>query len=171
MTSSDDEALWYLAQTRPNCHQIAQSNLARQGFASFLPVLDETVRRFGQFRPILRPLFPGYVFVRLDPQQGRWASVKATTGITRLVGFGAGPAVVPDDLIAQIKARCDATGRLLPVSDLRGGEVVTLRQGPFADFTATVQQMDPDRRVWVLLDLMGAQTRVAVDIGGVRRRA
>jgi len=43
-----------------------------------------------------------------------------------------------------------------------------MTHGPFADFVAEVEKIDPDRRVWVLLDIMGGKTRIAVDAGQVR---
>jgi len=46
---------------------------------------------------------------------------------------------------------------------LNPGDAVRLASGPFADFVATVEMIAPDRRIWVLLDLMGRTARVAVE--------
>jgi len=43
-----------------------------------------------------------------------------------------------------------------------------LTNGPFANFAAEVQKIAPDQRVWVLMDIMGAQTRVAVDASQIK---
>jgi len=43
-----------------------------------------------------------------------------------------------------------------------GGDAVKISGGPFAEFIATVETISPDQRVWVLLDLMGRTTRLAV---------
>lgn len=51
---------------------------------------------------------------------------------------------------------------------LSPGDQVAMTHGPFADFVAEVEKIDPDRRVWVLLDIMGGKTRIAVDAGQVR---
>jgi transcriptional antiterminator RfaH len=50
----------------------------------------------------------------------------------------------------------------------RPGDRVTFAQGPFANFVATIESLAPDRRVWVLLDLMGQQARVAVQTDQIR---
>ena len=76
--------------------------------------------------------------------------------------FGKEPAAVPLDLVSQIMLRCDADGKLLPPKVLKPGDQVTLTTGPFANFVAEVEKIARDRRVWVLMEIMGGPTRVAV---------
>jgi transcriptional antiterminator RfaH len=64
--------------------------------------------------------------------------------------------------------RCDAKGKLLPPKLLKPGDHVTLTKGPFANFVAEVEKIAPDRRVWVLMEIMGGQTRVAVGADQLR---
>lgn len=153
---------WFLAQCKPNSHRIAESNLMRQGFRTFLPLQEETRRVRSKFVTQLRPLFPGYLFVALDKQRGDLRSVNSTYGVTRLVSFGGMPAPVPADLVSQLMLRCDLVGKLLPSTRLKPGDQVLLTKGPFTDFLAKIESVDPERRVWVLLDVMGRQTRMAV---------
>ncbi|WP_114966654.1 transcription termination/antitermination protein NusG [Alkalilacustris brevis] len=168
MSYHDRGATWFLAQFKPNSHNIAERNLARQGLRTFLPRQEETRRARGKFFTQLRPLFPGYIFVALDMLRGGWRVVNSTYGITRLVSLGKEPTPVPLDLISQLMLRCDRDGMLMPPKLLNPGEQVTLTKGPFADFVATIECIAPDRRVWVLLELMGAQIRVAVSSEQVR---
>lgn len=88
--------------------------------------------------------------------------VNSTYGVTKLVCFGTQPAPVPLDLVSQLMLRCDTTGRLLPPRLLKPGDQVRITTGPFAAFVAEVETIAPDRRVWVLMEIMGGQTRVAV---------
>lgn len=162
MTFQDCSTNWFLAQLKPNSANIAEKNLKRQGFQTFLPLEEETQRRNGKLVTVLRPLFPGYIFVAFDMACGFWQMVNSTYGIARLVSFGKGPAAVPLDLVAQLMLRCDAKGKLLPPKTLKPGDQVTMSKGPFADFSAEVEKITPDRRVWVLMEIMGGQTRVAV---------
>lgn len=174
---------WYLAQYKPNCHHIAERNLMQQGFMTFLPLVEETRRLRGRFATRLRPLFPGYLLVSLDRHQGGWGAVNSTYGITRLVSLGSVPTPVPGDLVSALMRRCDRDGRLMtpPAQDAdeagagelgrdlpAPGDQVMLTRGPFVDFVATIDSLAPNRRVWVLLDLMGAQTRVAIPSDHVR---
>ncbi|NOX41672.1 MAG: transcriptional activator RfaH [Alphaproteobacteria bacterium] len=141
---------------------MAERNLHRQDFQTFLPLHEETKRRSGRFISTLRPLFTGYLFVAFDTANGGWRAINNTYGVTRLVSFGDQPQPVPLDLISRLMLRCDAGGKLLPPRILQPGDAVRLTSGPFAEFVATVEKISPDQRVWVLLDLMGRTTRVAV---------
>ena len=154
---------WNLVQLKPNSARIAERNLLRQGFGVFLPRIEETLRRGQRFVTEQRPLFPGYAFVGLDPANPNWRSVNGTLGVSRLVSFGAAPAQVPDDLVLGLMARCDGDGLLQPEAELQPGDRVVLTHGPFTDFVATIDRIAPDRRVWVLLDLMGQQVRLKAD--------
>jgi transcriptional antiterminator RfaH len=162
MSPYDRGDSWFLAQLKPNCANIADRNLKRQGFKTFLP-MEETTRQYkGKFATVMRPLLPGYIFVAVDVARGFWRTINSTYGVTRLVSFGKEPTAVPLDLVSQLMLRCDAEGKLLPPKLLKPGDQVTLNKGPFANFVAEVEKIAPDRRVWVLMDIMGGQTRVAV---------
>lgn len=169
MTSHDQNKSWFLAQLKPNCAQIADKNLQRQGLETFLPLQEETRPRNGKFVTEAHPLFPGYIFVTFDVRQGLWRRINATYGVGRLVSFGQTPAEVPRGLIEGLRQRCDGTSKLLPPSTFAPGDQVRLTSGPFVNFVAEVETIDPDQRIWVLMDLMGAKTRVAVD--GAQMRA
>lgn len=162
MTSHERGMTWFLAQLKPNSAAIAERNLKRQGLRTFLPLEEQTRQRYGKIVTVLKPLFPGYIFVAFDTAKGGWRAINATLGITRLVSFGKDPAPVPLDLISQLMMRCDRSGKLLPPKLLQPGDQVTLTKGPLANFVAEVETIAPDRRVWVLMKIMGAQTRVAV---------
>lgn len=158
-----DPFRWYLAQLKPNCLAIATRNLDRQGFRAFTPLTLETRRSGSRFTTQPRPLFPGYVFVSLDTTSGCWRAINSTFGVTKLVAFGGRPAAVPHGLVEQIALRCDAGGLLLPPQELAPGDRVLVTTGPFSGVLADVERTDADRRVWILLDLMGQQSRVQVD--------
>ncbi|MEJ2022108.1 MAG: mitochondrial 54S ribosomal protein L40, partial [Maritimibacter sp.] len=70
-----------------------------------------------------------------------------------------------------LMARCDDAGKLRPMSELQSGDEVELLTGPFADFIATVDSIDANRRVWVLMEMMGQTTRLSLDPDQLRLRA
>jgi len=162
MDSPGPTTNWFLAQIKPNSHSIAKRNLVQQGFETFLPLQEENKRSQGRFVMQMRPLFPGYLFVALDSWQGRWRAVNSTHGISRLVSLGAKPTPVPSELVNQLMQRCDAEGRLQPPKLLKAGDKLTLSKGPFLGFVATVESIAPNRRICVLLDIMGGQKRVEI---------
>ena len=159
---------WFLAQLKPNSAQIAETNLRRQGFRTFLPLEVGTRKARGKFATVERPVFPGYIFVAFDVASGSWRAINSTSGVTRLVSFGKDPAPVPLDLVSQLLLRCDESGKLLPPKPLQPGDRVRVMSGPFAEVVAEIESLAPDRRVWVLLDIMGGQARVALGADQVR---
>lgn len=160
---------WYLAQLKPNCAKVARRNLEQQDLDSFLPLEEKTLKQRGKFVTDWRPLFPGYIFVRMDRSMRQVRSVNSTYGVTRLVSFGKEPAEVPEELITCLKASCDEAGRMLAVPELEKGDQVTISKGPFSGFVAKVDKMTPDKRVWVLMDMMGSHARMVVHVSNVRR--
>ena len=169
MMLQDQNMKWFLAQVKPNCSHIAKKNLKRQGYRTFLPFEDITVQRRGQFVTAKRPLFPGYIFVAIDAAGGQWRNINATTGVTSLVSFASEPAAVPNSIVKDLMERCDDDGTLLPQKQPQPGDNVVQTHGAFANFAAEVQAIEPDRRVWVLMDIMGGQTRVRVSADQIRR--
>ena len=153
---------WFLVQLKPNSHNIAERNLRRQGVQTFLPLQEITRRQQTRFVSELRPLFPGYMFVRLDPDSWPWRKINATYGVSRIVSIRDVPARVPSGLVESLIQRCDARGSILIGGSLRRGDEVKVVEGPFAEFAATIETVDADRRVWLLLDFMGQTTRIQV---------
>ena len=69
---------WYLAHTRPNNERKAEFNLRAQGFTTFLPQIEKTIRHARRLKTVRRPLFPRYLFVQFDVAQDRWLSINGT---------------------------------------------------------------------------------------------
>ncbi|MFC3424024.1 transcription termination/antitermination protein NusG [Rhizorhabdus histidinilytica] len=158
-----------MVQLKPNAEVIAKRNLLRQHAQVFTPFEEITSRRAGRLVQIYRALFPDYLFVSFDPDVVRWRAVNSTLGVNRLIDFSHDrPAQVPSGLISSLMRRCDPSGKLLPPRFLRGGDLVRVTSGPLAEFIGTVEQLAPDQRVWVLLDMLGKNTRVAVKPADLR---
>ena len=153
---------WYLVQTKPNAFRIAERNLARQDIDVFCPTLAATQRHGTRYRSVIRQLFPGYLFVRFNGPSPQWHRVNSTYGVSRLITFADRPGVVPQHLVDGLKQRCDDTGLLAPPVALAPGDRVRVVSGPFADFVATVERLDPDQRVWLLLDSLGGAMKLQI---------
>lgn len=160
---------WFVVQLKPNAEAIAKRNLLQQGIQIFAPFEEVTARKARKLVQACKALFPGYLFVSFDQDSVRWRTVNSTTGVSRLVSFAEDqPAQVPSGLISSLMRRCDPTGKLLPPQFLNGGDTVRVTNGPFADFIGTVEQTAPDQRIWVLLDMLGKNTRVAIKSADLR---
>ena len=162
--AGDDLFGWYAAQLRPNSDKLAMTHLQRQGFAPFRPLIWERLRRGQATASVLRPMFPGYVFVKFDISQPDWGKIRSTRGISRLIGTETcGPYRLPTDLIASLKSRCASNLPAGPTLDFKPGDLVHIASGPFADFLATVEKVSAQQRVWVLIDFMGRTSRISAN--------
>ena len=147
---------------KPNGHRLAKANLERQGFKTFLPLQNVTTRSAHKFVDRHVPLFPGHMFVELDTTQNAWRKVNSTLGVARIVSLGGTPTPIPSEIVNEFISRCDGDGVLCPTQVLEFGQDVQVLRGPFANFVAQVEEISPDQRVWILIDLLGQSSRISV---------
>ena len=150
---------WYVVLTQPNGEARAQANLARQGFAVYLPRFRRIRRHARKIEVVARPLFPRYMFVSLDLARDRWRVVQSTFGIQSLILAGDRPGEIADDIIGAIQEREDAEGfvQLSPVVPLSKGNKVRILDGIFEDAIGVFERVADKRRVAVLLQLLGRE--------------
>jgi transcriptional antiterminator RfaH len=163
------EKRWYVVHTQPNGEGRADLNLRRQGFATYLPRYARWRRHARRQETVKRPLFPRYLFVGLDLARDRWRAVHSTLGVNRLVLAGEEPLPVPDDVIEAIRAREDDDGLValgLPAG-LGPGSRVRVVDGIFAEAKGVLERIADDRRVAILLELLGREVRVFVSPASV----
>jgi transcriptional antiterminator RfaH len=153
---------WYLIHTRPNCEGKAEFNLGAQGFATFFPQIERTIRHARRLTTVRRPLFPRYLFCQLDIERHCWLAVSSTIGVARLFMQDGRPIAVPIGIVEHLLAHSDCGVTRLDI-ELVEGQRVRILSGPFADFTATLARLDEGRRVQVLLEMMGTAVPVSVE--------
>ena len=151
---------WFVIQFKPNSHHQATKNLTRQGFDTFLPLHDITLRKSSRFVSSNKPLFPGYMFVSFDKTETKWHKINNTYGVSRLITFNSILKSIPTTFVENLMKRYDLSGNLLPVEKLNKGDQVKILNGPFANFIATVEKYEDDQRIWILMDLMGRKSKI-----------
>lgn len=154
---------WYLVHTKARQEYVARDNLVRQSFQVFLPELRQVRVRRQLPEDSLVPLFPRYLFIRLDRVCDRWAPIRSTLGVAKMVSFGAMPAAVPDELVETIKAGMTAQGWAeLPGPKWQPGQTVRISAGPMEGYEAIFSALDGKGRVIVLLNIVGYRTPVVM---------
>ncbi len=101
---------WFVAQTQPQSETRAGANLIRQGFEIYLPRYLKMVRHARRVTMVKAPLFPSYIFVKMDTGKQRWRAINSTVGISRLVGHEGIPAALDAGVIESLKEREGADG-------------------------------------------------------------
>jgi transcription elongation factor/antiterminator RfaH len=152
---------WYVAHTQPRAESRAVTHLEWQGYSVFCPRYRKTVRHARKAKQVLAPLFPNYLFLRLDASRYLWRAVNGTRGVVRLISQGETPAPLPRGIVEALLAKTNA-GVVDWTPAFKIGQAVRIADGPFADLVGKLEHLDAAGRVRVLLDLLGRHVSVAL---------
>ena len=146
---------WGIAQTHSQREGAAAEHLERKGFEVYLPRIKISLK--GQRR--ITPLFPGYLFVRIN---AAWYPILSCIGVMRLLRNGAQePSRIEDKIVQDIQER-EIRGIVKLPKRLQPGDQVRILRGTFKDHIAIYDGMNGKERERVLLELLGR--KVPVDI-------
>jgi transcriptional antiterminator NusG len=156
---------WYALQTRPKCELMAATVLKNKGYDQFLPLRNE----HGSGRPNeggrSRPLYPGYIFCRFDPElRGR---IVTTSGVLRIVSFGCRPAQLSEDEIANVRRMVEAKVTIHPNPYLATGEQVRVISGPLRGLRGILLGFKGRLRVVVSIHLLQRSSAVEIDLASL----
>lgn len=167
------EKRWYAIYVRVGYEHQAKEALKRKIaesgrsdlFGEILAPTEKVIDRVrGKKQTVERRLFPGYILVEMLLNEESWHLLRSTP---RLLGFvgGDGPTPIPEEEVREIIHRIE-TGKAQPRPRLKlaVGEKVKIVDGPFRDFTGTVEAVNPERsRVRVAINVFGRPTPVDLD--------
>lgn len=153
---------WCVIRSAPREEERAETNLLRQGYNVFLPRIRRQVRHARKIQWRLVPLFPGYLFVSLDPAVTAWTPILSTWGVVGLVRFGDRPAWLPPGLVERMRAMSGPDGLLAGTPDLRPGDQVRISGGAFDDWIGQVIALPDQEKVSLLLKAAHRSVEVTV---------
>ena len=159
---------WHLIHTKPRQEALALTNLSRQGFECYMPMLRLQKIRQRKTAMVAEPMFPRYLFIRLDTSGSgqSWSPIRSTLGVNQLVRFGGQPAKVDCQLIDLIRSREQGTQAQALFS---AGDNVTVADGPFAGLEAIYQNTDAESRSMVLLNILSKPVAMRIDTASLRK--
>ena len=153
---------WFLVYALPHSEHKADFHLRAQGFPTFFPRIQKTIRHARQLKTVRKPLFPRYLFVFLDLDSDPWLSVRSTIGVTRLVSHADGrPIPVPRGVVESLLALSD-DGLIRLDCGLKVGQRVRIQSGPLAESIGTIEWLNDCGRVRVLLAMMSMTVSVSL---------
>lgn len=172
MNSNQLTPLWFAVRTKPRRETLAKENLQRQDFETYLPLIKLKKRKRNKWTNVIEPLFPCYAFVHVDPDQTNLAPIRSTLGVTGLVRFGNALIPVPDNIIEFLKQTESPTTGLHDANKplFQKGDKVEIMDGPFAGIEGIFQMQKGEDRVMILIELLGRQNKVAVELDIVSKR-
>jgi len=153
---------WYVVHTQPHAEFKALAHLRRQNFEAYLPRYTKRRRHARRIEQVASPLFPRYIFVALDLELSQWRPIRSTIGVSSVVCCGDAPAPVPEGIVEEIQSRENDGGmvELRPLLNVRRGEPVRIVDGAFCDYLGLFEEITEDRRVGILLNLLGRSVHV-----------
>ena len=121
-----------------------------------------------------RKMFPGYLLVRAELDDTAWFVIRNTPGVTGFVGQGAKPSPLPRrDVEAFLMPKGteeQVASRAKPRLEYEMGETVRVKEGPFADFSGEVIELNEDQlKLKVLVNIFGRETPVELEFSKVAK--
>jgi transcriptional antiterminator RfaH len=158
---------WYLIRCKPRQDQRALENLERQAYQCFQATRAVERVRDGRKKIAVEPLFPGYIFIRLDRVSDNWQPICSTRGVNQIVRFNEHPLPVQDDVIDEIRSSSyrSATGEPY----LASGDRVRIVGGAFSEIEAIFVASDGNERVTLLLNILHSDHALSFPLQYVRK--
>ena len=165
---------WFIIHTYSGFEQkVADSLRSRAEAFGFAPQIgqiliptEEVVElRNGKKVTSKRMLYPGYVLVEMDMNDELWHAVKATPRVTGFVGGGNMPVpLTADEVNSVLYRQATSADRPRPKLNFEKNENVRIIDGPFANFSGKVDEVNPERNTLrVMVTIFGRSTPVELD--------
>lgn len=153
---------WHLIYTKPHKEKQVNRLLQERDIQTFFPVVQLTPGYRDRVR--VEPFFPHYLFFQADLRHAEASGLQWLAGVRSIVHFGGRPAVVPNEMIAELQRRLNPYAEQIVHRGewlFEPGEAVAIVSGPFAGLEAVFQHgVEGKDRVQVLLHVLGAWNRV-----------
>lgn len=175
------EKNWYVVHTYSGYENKVKTNLEKRVesmemsdkiFRVLVPVEKETEVSDGKSKSVSKKVFPGYVLVEMIMTDDSWYVVRNTPGVTGFVGSsGAGSKPTPllpeevDRILRQMGEQ-----EVVTEVDFDLKETVKVKEGPFADFTGTIEEINiVKQKVKVHVNMFGRETPVELEFHQVEK--
>jgi transcription termination/antitermination protein NusG len=180
----DRPGRWYVVHTYSGYENKVRSNMgnvvASRGiedrvFEVVIPMEDVVEFKGGKKVTVQKKVFPGYLLVRCDLDDDTWGAIRNTPGVTGFVGPGTKPTPlsrreVENILQVKVEGTETSTKRSRPRLEYEVDETVRVKEGPFADFSGQIAEINEDQlKLKVLVNIFGRETPVELEFSQVAK--
>ena len=168
----------YEKKVTANLHARIQSmNMEEKIFEIVIPMEEVVEFKNGRKQVVQRKVFPGYILVRCRMDDDSWYCIRNTPGVTGFVGQsrqGQKPTPLSRREVHKFLAAktdgAEPTSRAKPRLEYEVGESVRVKEGPFADFSGEIAEINADHmKLKVLVNIFGRETLVEMDFSQVAK--
>ncbi len=174
---------WFVVHTQSGYEKKVKQNLEARihsmnaeeaVYEVVIPMEDYVDFKNGKRVVNQRKMFPGYLLVRAELDDTAWFVIRNTPGVTGFVGQGAKPSPLPRrDVEAFLMPKGgeeQVATRAKPRLEYELGETVRVKEGPFADFSGEVIELNEDQlKLKVLVNIFGRETPVELEFSKVAK--
>lgn len=154
---------WYAVYTRSRHEKKVAGGLKDKDIEVFLPLRSVINRWKDRRKEVQLPLFSGYVFVRILPEQK--IPVLQTAGVVTLVGNGSDPIPIPEEQIESIQKLVNSGIRYDPYPYLKEGMRVFIKRGPLKGMEGVLIEKRKKHLLVLSVDLIQQSAVLQVDVG------
>lgn len=157
---------WYALHTKSNAEYRVAAALEHRDVSTFLPEINTS----GGARK--KPLFPGYLFSKIDFKAISLSQLEWTPGLRGIVSIGGHPVPLPSDVMELIMRRVKNNSLVEREarSKFKPGDVVRITGGPFQAMEAIFEgSTPPSERVQVLLHILGRASRLEISVAHLEK--
>ena len=181
----DRPGRWYVVHTQSGHEKKAQQNLAARTesmnmeeriYESVIPMEDVAEFRNGKKVIVQKKMFPGYLLVRANLDDDAWYVIRNTPSVVNFVGSGGKPSPLlrrEVETFLQVKedgVQAESAPRTKARLEYDMGETVRVKEGPFADFSGEIVEINEDQlKVKVLVNIFGRETPVELEFSQIAR--
>ncbi|MCA1024369.1 transcription termination/antitermination protein NusG [Halobacillus litoralis] len=176
------EKRWYVVHTYSGYENKVKTNLEKRVesmgmedkiFRVLVPEDEEAEIKNGKKKIAKKKVFPGYVLAEMVMTDDSWYVVRNTPGVTGFVGStGSGSKPIPllPEEVETVLKRMGMNEQPKAEVDFEVKESVTVTDGPFANFTGTIEYIDTDKqKVKVHVNMFGRETPVELDFTQIEK--
>lgn len=166
---------WYALHTYSGMEGKVKSNIEHRATVAdmrekvhqvVVPVEHIIEIRNGKKRTVTRNLMPGYVLVDIEEETVVFEMIRKISGVTGFLGDGVRPSPLAEEEVSHLLNIVeDKAEKPKPEIKFRKGEQVKVIEGPFANFTGTVDDVDEEKsKLKVMVSIFGRPTAVELDV-------
>jgi transcription termination/antitermination protein NusG len=151
-----DQANWYALWVKSRHEFVVSQELSRKGIDNFLPVVARTRQWKDRKKVIDYPLFPGYLFVHIMPEPGKFLNVVKTRGSVSFISLEHGePTSISPDEIDSLKIMLESGERIDVFPALKEGTIVRVKRGPLRGAIGILAKREDHHMFVVNIDILG----------------
>ena len=171
---------WYVIHTQTGQEEKVKSSIESQVRNTplselvtevLVPTEQVSEVKEGKKRITKRKFFPGYVLVQMELTEDSWYLVKSTAGVSGFIGSGQKPIPLrEEEVLNLIKQAEERKEKPIPKVVYDKGESVKVTDGPFTNFSGTVEEVNPNKgKLKVMVSIFGRATPVELEYWQVER--